>query len=92
MNFKLSRAFRAYATAAFAAVGLWTLAAQAQTSPAFQNGASEPAIGEDFILFNFEQVDVRVFTQLVGEFTGKRFVVADDVAGDRKSTRLNSSH
>lgn len=81
MKFKLSRVFRAYATAAFAAVVFWILAAQAQTGTAFQNGASEPAIGEDFILFNFEQVDVRVFTQLVGEFTGKRFVVADDVVG-----------
>lgn len=36
---------------------------------------------EDFIVFNFEQVDIRVFTQLVGNFTGRRFVVADDVTG-----------
>ena len=43
--------------------------------------AVAPAETEDFILFNFEQVDIRVFTQLVGNFTGRRFVVGDDVTG-----------
>lgn len=42
---------------------------------------SLPAGNEDFLLFNFEQVDIRLFTQVVGNFTGKRFVVADDVTG-----------
>lgn len=36
---------------------------------------------EDFILFNFEQVDIRVFTQIVGNYTGQRFVVSDDIKG-----------
>lgn len=39
------------------------------------------AAQDDVLAFNFEQVDIRVFTQLVGQFTGLRFVVADDVAG-----------
>lgn len=44
--------------------------------------AAPPAVGEgDFLAFNFEQVDIRMFTQLVGQFTGQRFVVADDVDG-----------
>ncbi|NLB69676.1 MAG: hypothetical protein GX804_08370, partial [Lentisphaerae bacterium] len=54
---------------------------KAQETSSTLPSVEEPSITEDFILFNFEQVDVRVFTQLVGEFTGKRFVVADDVAG-----------
>ncbi|MCL1909846.1 MAG: hypothetical protein FWG05_02810, partial [Kiritimatiellaeota bacterium] len=33
------------------------------------------------IAFTFEQVDVRVFTQVIGNYTGKKFVVADDVRG-----------
>ncbi len=36
---------------------------------------------EDVLAFNFEQVDIRVFTQLVGQFVGQRFVVAEDVVG-----------
>ncbi len=43
---------------------------------------SSASESEDFILFNFEQVDIRVFTQLVGNYTGQRFVVADDVKGN----------
>lgn len=35
----------------------------------------------DTIMFNFEQVDVRVFAQVVGGFIGKRYTVADDVTG-----------
>ncbi len=35
----------------------------------------------DKLMFTFEQVDIRVFTQIVGNFTGDRFVVADDVTG-----------
>ncbi len=50
----------------------------AQEPPA---AAAQPAGNGDFLAFNFEQVDIRVFTQLVGEFTGRRFVVADDVDG-----------
>jgi general secretion pathway protein D len=36
---------------------------------------------EGYINFNFEQVDVRAFVKLVGDITGKKFVVADDVKG-----------
>ncbi len=39
------------------------------------------ADSEDFILFNFEQVDIRLFTQVVGNYTGQRFVVSDDITG-----------
>lgn len=35
----------------------------------------------DSIMFNFEQVDVRVFAQVVGGFIGKRYTVAEDVQG-----------
>lgn len=35
----------------------------------------------DTIMFNFEQVDVRVFAQVVGGFIGKRYTVAEDVTG-----------
>lgn len=35
----------------------------------------------DTIMFNFEQVDVRVFAQVVGGFIGKRYTVAEDVSG-----------
>ncbi|NQT92620.1 MAG: type II secretion system secretin GspD [Lentisphaerae bacterium] len=36
---------------------------------------------DDVMNFSFDQVDVRAFVKLVGEATGRRFVVADDVAG-----------
>ncbi len=49
----------------------------AQTTP-----PAPTAESEDFILFNFEQVDIRVFTQLVGNYTGQQFVVSDDVKGN----------
>lgn len=48
-------------------------ALRAQTAPVVADG--------DYLAFNFEQVDIRMFTQLVGQFTGQRFVVADDVDG-----------
>lgn len=35
----------------------------------------------DTIMFNFEQVDVRVFAQVVGSFIGKRYTVAENVKG-----------
>ena len=35
----------------------------------------------DFLAFNFDSVDVRVFAQVVGSFTGRRIVVADDAEG-----------
>ena len=72
----------------------FTAVAQAQTPhpeapavPATPVPAAAPATTtrtaetEDFLLFNFEQVDIRLFTQVVGGFIGRRFVVAEDVAG-----------
>ena len=44
-------------------------------------GAAQAAASDDFVVFNFEQVDVRVFTQVIGNFTGEKFVVGDDVKG-----------
>ncbi|MBQ7666970.1 MAG: type II secretion system secretin GspD [Kiritimatiellae bacterium] len=38
--------------------------------------------GGDFLSFSFDRVDIRAFAQIVGEFTGRRIVVADDVSGD----------
>ena len=41
--------------------------------------AEAPA--DETLSFTFEGVDVRVFAKLVGEFTGRRIVVPDDVRG-----------
>ena len=35
----------------------------------------------DALAFTFDQVDVRLFTQVVGSFTGRKVVVAEDVDG-----------
>ncbi|MBQ9726669.1 MAG: type II secretion system secretin GspD [Kiritimatiellae bacterium] len=40
-----------------------------------------PADRGDFLSFNFDRVDVRAFTKVVGSFTGKRFVVPEGVEG-----------
>lgn len=37
--------------------------------------------GDTQINFSFDQVDVRSFVRLVGDITGKKFVLADDVKG-----------
>lgn len=37
--------------------------------------------GDTLINFSFDQVEVRSFVKLVGDITGKKFVIADDVAG-----------
>lgn len=50
------------------------------TMPPQQTSAINQAEG-DTIMFNFEQVDVRVFAQVVGGFIGKRYTVAEDVKG-----------
>jgi len=65
-------------TVCLAAVLSGPLPTQAQEP---QPAAPQPAGNGEYLAFNFEQVDIRVFTQLVGEFTGRRFVVADDVDG-----------
>ena len=40
-----------------------------------------PAKNDRTISFSFERVDIRVFAQVVGNFTGRKFVVADDTDG-----------
>ena len=40
-----------------------------------------PAARGDFLSFNFDRVDVRAFTKVVGAFTQKRFVVPEGVEG-----------
>ena len=64
------------------------LLAAAPRLPAQQPQAPAPAAAGagadgsgDFLAFNFDNVDVRVFAQVVGAFTGRRIVVADDAAG-----------
>ncbi|MGI5867849.1 MAG: type II secretion system secretin GspD [Kiritimatiellia bacterium] len=79
--------FRTFAFACVAAAVAAGAFAQAPGAAATGAGvAPAPAPvrtgeSEDFLLFNFEQVDIRLFTQIVGAFTGRRFVVAEDVAG-----------
>ena len=72
-----------YAVAASAATVLEPTPAAASPEPAAAPASASvrTAESEDFLLFNFEQVDIRLFTQIVGTFTGRRFVVAEDVAG-----------
>ena len=41
-----------------------------------------PAAAEgDTLAFTFDQVDVRLFSQVVGSFTGRKIVVGEDVEG-----------
>ena len=46
-----------------------------------QQSATTNQADGDTIMFNFEQVDVRVFSQVVGGFIGKRYTVAENVKG-----------
>jgi len=71
----------AAAAGAAAALGQTPAAASPEPAPAPASAPVRTAESEDFLLFNFEQVDIRLFTQIVGAFTGRRFVVAEDVAG-----------
>jgi len=49
---------------------------------AFQTGVCRSATNDDnYVNFSFDQVDVRSFVKLVGDMTGKKFVVGDSVAG-----------
>ena len=52
----------------------------AVVSPGVENGGG-------LIDFNFDQVDIPAFARLVGELTGRRFVVADDI--QRKITVIS---
>ena len=68
---------------------LFVLAAALAASPrpaAFAQGAAPAApaaaaADADTLSFTFDQVDVRLFTQVVGTFTGRKIVVGDDVEG-----------
>ena len=46
-----------------------------------QEAATDRSSRESFVNFSFDQVDVASFVKLVGDMTGRRFVVSDDVAG-----------
>lgn len=39
------------------------------------------AAAEGYVNFNFDQVEIPVLVKLVGEMTGRRFVVGDDITG-----------
>ena len=45
--------------------------------------ALPPAKAAGFVNFSFDQVDVTSFVELVGEITGRKFVVGEGVAGPR---------
>ncbi len=46
-----------------------------------QSASSSVSSGQGYINFSFDQVDVTAFVKLVGDITGKKFVVSDDVTG-----------
>ena len=54
---------------------------------------TEAARGEGYINFSFNEVDVPAFVKLVGEITGRQFVVGEDVKGKITvvSPRVNRS-
>lgn len=55
------------------------LPAQERESAAPEAAAAEP--GGDFIALNFDKVDVRVFAQIVADFTGRRIAVSEGAEG-----------
>ena len=69
---------RRSALSARAAAAACVFAALAFGRPA----AAQSAPGGDTLSFAFDRVDVRAFAQVVGNFTGRKIVVADDVEGD----------
>lgn len=56
-------------------VPLPALSAQEQPRPSIQAGQDGP------VSFNFDQVDIGTFIKVVGEMTGKRFVMGEGVKG-----------
>ena len=48
--------------------------------PAEMLRVTEPASGGT-VMFNFEQADIRLVTQIVGKITGKKFIVPESVTG-----------
>ena len=55
------------------------LPAQEREAAAPEAAAAEP--GGDFIALNFDKVDVRVFAQIVADFTGRRIAVSEGAEG-----------
>jgi general secretion pathway protein D len=45
-----------------------------------QDSAPGPS-SDSFVNFNFERVDIRMLVKIVGEMTGRRFVIDDDISG-----------
>lgn len=81
MNLKKQKGtvlYQAVTVGLFLAVGTCV---PARGAPEAATPSAASANADDSIRFSFEQVDIRVFTQIVGDFTGKRFVVGDDVTG-----------
>ena len=60
-------------------LGHLALALLLATGPLMPGRAQAP--GEGFVNFNFDQVDIPVLVKLVGEMTGRRFVVGDEITG-----------
>ncbi|MBM4143326.1 MAG: type II secretion system protein GspD [Lentisphaerae bacterium] len=72
---------RGPASAALALLLLSAAGPSAQEAPSLfpaAGGAPEP---EGYINFSFDQVDVRAFVKLVGDITGREFIVSDGVEG-----------
>ncbi len=67
----------AAAQAAAPAAALATAPASAPAVPA----TAAPAAGEGFINFSFDQVAIPTFARLVGELTGRKLVVAEEIKG-----------
>ncbi|MCZ7591351.1 MAG: type II secretion system secretin GspD [Kiritimatiellae bacterium] len=57
----------------------WLLALAFAVAPL--PGARSFAAGEGYVNFNFDQVEIPVLVKLVGEMTGRRFVVGDEITG-----------
>ena len=88
MNRGTPECTKALAAAMAAAVLGGAALAQAPATPGKAEAAPRPAAGpmprgagDAIVNFSFDQVDVSTFVKLVGDLTGKKFVVGDGVAG-----------
>lgn len=82
MNVRLPNPLGVFAASLMLTLFCGQAPAQAPTQPGpkLMTAAAKPA-GDAIINFSFDQVDVSTFVKLVGDLTGKKFVVADGVAG-----------
>ena len=53
----------------------------ARAEPQQTASAPTPAAASGFVNFNFDQVDIRFLVKLVGDLTGKRFVIDNEIDG-----------